>query len=247
MKINITETALPGALLIETCSYEDRRGYFKELYHGDDCRRAGLDPAFVGRRVELAQIRTSLELCASERLGHALLVRGEPGIGKTRLTEEATRIASATGFVVRHTLILDFGQGSRQRPVPAMFLQLLGLEPTASLNARTEVVEEARANGIVSPAEEVFLRMALDLTLDATAKGRIHGMSPAERVTGAQDLLADLLERSASRQPVLFVIEDLHWADAPTLGYTAALAQRAAQSGAVVQAPVQRLAARAAG
>lgn len=47
MKVNITETALPGALLIETCSYEDSRGYFKELYHGDDCRRAGLDPAFV--------------------------------------------------------------------------------------------------------------------------------------------------------------------------------------------------------
>ena len=47
MKVNITETAIPGVLLIETSSYKDRRGYFKELFHAEDCRSTGLDHTFV--------------------------------------------------------------------------------------------------------------------------------------------------------------------------------------------------------
>src|SRR5205823_1061464 len=44
--------------------------------------------AFVGRESELSQCRAALNACSAGASGAAILIRGEPGIGKTRLVEE---------------------------------------------------------------------------------------------------------------------------------------------------------------
>ncbi|MFQ5972726.1 MAG: adenylate/guanylate cyclase domain-containing protein, partial [Alphaproteobacteria bacterium] len=53
-----------------------------------DARAPGHDRPLVGRRAELAQFRGVLESCRETGLGQAIYVRGEAGIGKTRLVEE---------------------------------------------------------------------------------------------------------------------------------------------------------------
>ena len=55
---------------------------------------------FVGRRQELALLRAALAT-ASAGHGRLVLVTGEPGIGKTRLTEEFVRLAGAEGVTTR--------------------------------------------------------------------------------------------------------------------------------------------------
>src|SRR6188472_4292850 len=55
--------------------------------------------AFVGREAERAEIRAALERAAAGQGGLILLV-GEPGIGKTRLADEASDDARALGFDV---------------------------------------------------------------------------------------------------------------------------------------------------
>ena len=54
---------------------------------------------FVGRRMELRQFTALLEEVLKHRQGHSLLLRGEPGIGKTRLIEEFERIAGRIGTI----------------------------------------------------------------------------------------------------------------------------------------------------
>jgi predicted ATPase len=83
-------------------------------------------------------------------------------------------------------------------------------------------------------ADKSRLNTVLNLPLEPAAEARMNAMSPAERLAGAERILGDLLEHMAARQPVLFIIEDVHWADSSTLGYVAALVRQAAISNAVV-------------
>ena len=52
----------------------------------------------VGRRGELAQLAAALATCRESGRGQAVLVRGEAGIGKTRIVEEVQRTARDLGF-----------------------------------------------------------------------------------------------------------------------------------------------------
>ena len=45
--LKVTETSLPGVLLIEPNVYEDARGFFMETYHVERFRKLGIDATFV--------------------------------------------------------------------------------------------------------------------------------------------------------------------------------------------------------
>ena len=64
-----------------------------------DAAAAAMRP-FVGRRAELAQIKGALASCHDSNSGLTIYIRGEAGIGKTRLAEEFARTAATAGFLV---------------------------------------------------------------------------------------------------------------------------------------------------
>lgn len=195
---------------------------------------AGSDGAFVGRRAEFAQIRAALTLCANEKLGHALMVRGEPGIGKTRLCSEANEVAKSLGFRTFETLVLDFGQGNRERPVPVMLTRLLALDIDADVDERKRVIKAALADGVIDESHLALLRSALDLPLDEMDAARLNITTGTERAVRFEEMLVALLERQAKDGPVLFVVEDLHWADPLTVSLVASLVRAAMTTAAVV-------------
>ncbi len=67
--------------------------------------------AFVGRRKELALFSRVTENCRLTRQGQTIIIRGEAGMGKTRLVDEYIRIASSINFAVHKGHVLDFGAG----------------------------------------------------------------------------------------------------------------------------------------
>jgi len=178
---------------------------------------------FVGRQAELAQLRGLLEACRAQARGHTVHVRGEAGIGKTRLVEEFIRRARAEGVPTHKALVLDFGSGKGQDAIRALVGNLLGLELTADGAARERAAAQAVADGLVDAEQLVHLNDLLDLPQPVEFRALYDAMDNAARLEGKRRTACELVRRLSPREPRLLVIEDVHWADPATLGHVASL------------------------
>jgi DNA-binding CsgD family transcriptional regulator len=156
-------------------------------------------PVVVGRDAELHVIESALDRAAGGETVH-LLVAGEAGVGKTRLTSEAARLAADRGFRV---LRGDCGNvGGSSLPYGPF------VEALRNLAIELGPVDTAVVAG---PA-------ARDLTRLVPAFGSIDDASSQSDPVQARlfEALFGLFQRLAERSPVLLIIEDLHWADSAT-------------------------------
>jgi DNA-binding SARP family transcriptional activator len=194
-------------------------------------RLTGLRPpaarraALVGRQAEIALFGTLLDACLRGTGGAMLHLRGEPGIGKTRLAEEFRALAVARGFAAHVGAVLDFGSGAERDAIRALVLDLLGLGAARiDEQAVGAAIAAALASGLAAPEDEAALHALARQAPPARLRANVDGMDHASRLRAQRDALARLAGRCAARMPQLLVLEDLHWADAATLDHAAALA-----------------------
>ena len=177
---------------------------------------------FVGRQGELAQLRSLLRSCRRDGVGRTVLVRGEAGIGKSRLLREL--LDRARGFAVHETQLLDFGGPSRARVGTELALGLSGLRPAAPPEDRFLAAERTLARTASPDDLRPHLLDLLGLPLPPELAALRAAMDEPSRVHGRGRALAALLPAAAAERPCLLLVEDLHWADAGTLAELAALA-----------------------
>ena len=158
----------------------------------------------VGRRVELALIAERLG-AGAEGAGSALLIAGEAGIGKSRLVAEARHQAAQHGF---QQLCGVCFEGDRSLPF-APWLDLL----------RSFVHEQSEASLLVAfravAAEICALLPELASRLPEHAPIAID--EPEQHKRLLFHALARFIGDLAREQPMLLVLEDLHWADDTSL------------------------------
>ncbi len=186
-----------------------------------DAAAAGARGRLVGRKSELRQFAGVLEACREAGAGQAVVLRGEAGIGKTRLVEEYAALALAQGFSAHKSLVLDFGVGKGQDAIRSLVRSLLGLPGGGAKAARAKAAEEATAAGWLDPDRRVFLNDLLDLAQPIELRGLYDAMDNDTRNRGKQDVVAALIEGASGRGPLILIIEDAHWADALTLSHLA--------------------------
>jgi DNA-binding CsgD family transcriptional regulator len=146
---------------------------------------------FLGRSRELAALRRVLR-DARQKGGKAAVVRGEAGIGKTRLLAEILAHAEEEGFQVLSGATDEL---ARDRPLGAL-IEAFGLQAHSADPERAAIGRLiGRDPGRLMPS----LAVAADLGF------RIIDESVA------------LLERLATDRPVVVSFDDLHWADPSTL------------------------------
>ena len=172
---------------------------------------------FIGRRAELSQFNGALESCLVTRNGQAILVRGEAGMGKTRLVEEFEAGAEKHGFACHKGLVFDFGVGEGQDAIRTLVSSLLTVPTGNDIPARETAAAEASANELYKPHQRVFLNNLLNLPQSVELRSLYDAMDNATRNQGKQTLLAGLIQGLSNRQPRLLMVEDVHWADATTL------------------------------
>ncbi|MFJ6902960.1 helix-turn-helix transcriptional regulator [Streptomyces griseoluteus] len=153
-------------------------------------------PVFVGREAELADLVQAAR-AAEGGDSQAVLVRGETGVGKTRLVEELLRAVEPGAAVVAVGGCVEFGaDGFPFAPFSEILRSLWQHFPDEVLAAS-------------SGREALLARILPDLDVPALA-------ARDDDVTRLFALITRILERLASEQPLVLVIEDLHWADAFT-------------------------------
>ncbi len=163
-----------------------------------------VDNPLVGRQWEMAAVQGLLENAISGR-GGVLGVVGPPGIGKSRLTREVSRLAAerdaevVVAYCESHTSQVPFHLVSQL--VRAAF-GVTDLDPHA---AREQI------RGQVPGADEEDRRLLDDLLGIADPSARAPDIAADAR---RRRLTALINTASLARtHPVLFVIEDVHWID----------------------------------
>jgi predicted ATPase len=166
-------------------------------------------------------LATLLQLGEAVRagLGRAALIVGEPGLGKTRLIAEwRALLARQPGHeppTWAEGRCLSYGQGLAYHLLIDLLRSLLGVpeaageaETRAALHALTAELFDAAA-GEVYP----YLGHLLSLHLEADAAEQVNLLDPQALQTRYLAAVRRLVGALAARQPLVLVLEDLHWAD----------------------------------
>ena len=171
-------------------------------------RRTRVRSPLVGRERELELLAAALERVIERRQPSAILVVGEPGIGKTRLAEEFAHRASGRAAVFRGAC-LSYGEGSIWRPFEDVVRRDAGIGEADNHDQAVEKL--TRALGARHDSDELHLVVAQLAPLVGAASAVVG--SEKELLWG----LRRYLERLASDGPVVLILDDLHWADGALL------------------------------
>ena len=155
----------------------------------------------VGRAQELGILTGCLD-AAMEGSPRVVLCLGEPGIGKTRLCEELNRRAAARGVPT----VWGRGVDTVGAPPYWPWRQVLrALATRVDLSAIAD--DQGLTADLATLAPELF----------AAFTGRVGvGPSPESRFR-LFDAVGRLLGVVTSREPLVIVLDDAHWADYPSL------------------------------
>ena len=155
--------------------------------------------------------------------GRVVLVAGEPGIGKTRLAEELVARTSASADVA-------WGRCSEREGAPAFWPWMQVVDHLSANNAGDRIRaalggDAAVVAQIVPEVRELVPGLGPPVPLEPdAARFRLY------------DSLAAFLCRLAAGHPLVIVLDDLQWADPPSLQVLGHLAGRIAQTRVLVLA-----------
>lgn len=163
--------------------------------------------AFVDRLRELAELRAGIEGALAGR-GRLVTIAGEPGVGKSRLADEAASRAAAEGMRVLWGRCWEHGGAPAYWPWVQILRDLAGAaEPT--------LLSDWMGLGAADIAQIV-----------PELRNQIHGLPELPNAALAQpekarfrlfDSVVSFLRKAADAQPLLIVLDDLHAADATSL------------------------------
>ncbi|MGE3325844.1 MAG: adenylate/guanylate cyclase domain-containing protein [Acidimicrobiia bacterium] len=153
----------------------------------------------IGRDDEVSALHRNWGLAVANRRWHRLAVHGEAGIGKSRLVYELLDRVRGTARVLRGAC-LPYGEGITFWPIAEVVRQAAGITGGA------DIAEARVALARISPDSEVADRLSSLIGLD-------------DRIVPVAELFwatRRVLDHLAAQQPLVVIIDGLHWAE-PTL------------------------------
>ena len=158
---------------------------------------------FVGREGALAQLRDALA-AAGERGRRFVLTAGEPGIGKTSLAAAFAREAHHGGAIVL------YGRCDEEALVP--YQPFVDVISHLVLNGRVDQLGNSLRFELAALG-----RLAPELRRQIPAMRETSGGLPETERYRLFEAVVTTLARVAGDKPLVLVLDDVHWADHPTL------------------------------
>ena len=169
--------------------------------------------AFVGRERESERL-TRRWAAAKSGAGAAVVLSGEPGVGKSRLAAEFLRGVVEEPHVRLRCYCSPQHRDSALHPVIRQLEGLAGFAREDSAIARLDKLDGVLAEAAMAPEEAALLADLLSLPGD----GRYPAadLPPPRHRERILEALIGLIERLSRARPVLMVLEDAQWADPTT-------------------------------
>jgi class 3 adenylate cyclase/ketosteroid isomerase-like protein len=166
-------------------------------HQGNAPSRARIDAPLVGREHELARLHAALKDAVDARDCRLITVIGSPGLGKSRLAAEFSRVASGLATVVEGHCEPS-GEGITFLPV-------------------AEVLRAAASIGETDPPEQVLSKLTT-IAGDGPDRQRVAQRTAALLGVGAPAApeetfwgVRSVLESLARSRPLVIVLDDVHW------------------------------------
>lgn len=159
---------------------------------------------FVGRTDELGTLKTALDSALGGQ-GSLVMLVGEPGIGKTRLAQEALVYAQLRGAQTLWGRCYEAESAFPYMPFVEALRQYVATRPDDAL--RTEL-----GNGASDVA-----KLVSEVRQRVPASALITEIPPDQERQRLYESVVTFLMNAAMANPIVLVLDDLHWADAPTL------------------------------
>lgn len=170
----------------------------------------------AGRKAELNALHAAWR-DAVQGTRRIVLVQGEAGIGKSRLLLALKESLGATPYVLPEFRCFPEHSQSPFHPLIAMLEAMLQCEPGDTPECKFEKLAQYLETNFPPLAAEAAPLLAGLMSLPLREPYRMPELPPLKIKEMTIGLLQQLLRMIATQQPVLMVMEDLHWADPSSL------------------------------
>ncbi len=238
----LQDLAAPNTAVLSASTYELVQGYFTCQAFGAQQIRGISQPVDVYRvehesgahsRLDVVpprgltplvnreqEIRLLLERWTQVQhsAGQVVLINGEAGIGKSRLVQRLKELVADAPHLWLECYASSYPQHTTLDPIITLFRQTLHWQPSDKPEEKLQKLETALSHYHL-PREELVPLFASVLSLPlAHDRYTVMTPPPLQRQQILETILTILLAQ-AVQQPLILVVEDLHWADATTLDF----------------------------
>jgi class 3 adenylate cyclase/predicted ATPase len=242
--------AEPNTVALSAATYHLVQGYFECQGLGEQTLRGVAEPIAVYRVMGESGAQSRLEVAATRGLtplvgresevtlllerwhqvkdgqGQVVLLSGEGGIGKSRLVQVVKDHVANEPHTRWECRSLPYYQNTALYPFIDFFQRALHWHQDETPEEKLAKLEQQLRQYRLPVAETVPLfAPLLSLTLPEDRYPPLTLSPQRQRQKTLESLVAMLLER-AEREPVLFILEDLHWTDPTTLEFLSLLVEQ---------------------
>jgi predicted ATPase/class 3 adenylate cyclase len=186
---------------------------------------------FVGRSAEFETICQALERAGAGR-GQVVALVGEPGVGKSRLFWEFTHSRRTVDWLILESGSVSYGKATAYLPVIDLLKAYFDIEDRDDVRKVREKItgKLLTLDKSLETTLPAFLTL-LDVEVDDPSAGSgqapsagsgqaiWQNLDPPQRRQRTLEAIKRLLLRESQVQPVVLVIEDLHWIDSETQSF----------------------------
>jgi class 3 adenylate cyclase/predicted ATPase len=190
---------------------------------GESAVESRFEAAHPGARTQITGRAPELELLwrawgqSRKGVGQVVLINGEPGIGKSRLVDALSDKLGDERYTPITLGCSPYHTNSALYPLIVLLERVLGWEREDSADSRLAKLERELQN-VSLPLDEVIPLFAALLSLPLPDdRFPASSLTPQQQKQQTLDAVVAWLLEEAERRPVLWVWEDLHWADPSTI------------------------------
>ena len=165
----------------------------------------------IGRENEFQQVRKIIQK-VKKGTGQILGITGDAGIGKSVLAREIISRESQNNWAVFSGECQSFGMNASYLVWHSIWTKFFGLNPGAPVDTQIKNLQDYLYKIDPIYVQRVPLLSSV-LNLPIPDNELTVSLEPKIRKASLEGLLVDCVDERAKREPVLFIIEDMHWID----------------------------------